>query len=400
MRCSPTSTIRLIAPFILIIFFSIISFGQNSTIDSLYNRLGSVEGRDRIDVLNAVSFQYLIIDLNKSYELIQNTKKEADRIDYPLGKAQAGIYEGLYFNLRGEKKKAIQLLQKGSEDARKLGHRGWQGYALTQLGNFYRNQGLYDSAKIWYNSSMKVLGDSLYPWHLSVLYRNLGRYYGNISLPKQEFLFLEKSRVIREKLTDKVLLADIYVNLSQWHLSQSNLEQALEYLKKAEEVNADASALEIQLDIKYQKAIIYFRQGKYAEGLTYFEEVKNFHLKNASLKAYTKALIDLGEVLEEIGNYDISLKNYYEALKVAEEKTYLNDEVLALIGISRNFYRLKQSPMANTFVNKAIQLAETNRFTADAARAYNQKGLVLKFEKKYDSAIQLKRFGIQFYMNN
>lgn len=387
MRCSPTSTIRLIAPFILIIFFSIISFGQNSTIDSLYNRLGSVEGRDRIDVLNAVSFQYLIIDLNKSYELIQNTKKEADRIDYPLGKAQAGIYEGLYFNLRGEKKKAIQLLQKGSEDARKLGHRGWQGYALTQLGNFYRNQGLYDSAKIWYNSSMKVLGDSLYPWHLSVLYRNLGRYYGNISLPKQEFLFLEKSRVIREKLTDKVLLADIYVNLSQWHLSQSNLEQALEYLKKAEEVNADASALEIQLDIKYQKAIIYFRQGKYAEGLTYFEEVKNFHLKNASLKAYTKALIDLGEVLEEIGNYDISLKNYYEALKVAEEKTYLNDEVLALIGISRNFYRLKQSPMANTFVNKAIQLAETNRFTADAARAYNQKGLVLKFEKKYDSAI-------------
>ncbi|MFN8887379.1 MAG: tetratricopeptide repeat protein [Cyclobacteriaceae bacterium] len=363
------------------------SFGQNSNIDSLNQRLRSVTGKERVDVLNALSFHYLIVDLTKSFELIQNTKKEADRINYPLGKAQAEIYEGLYFNLRGEKKKAIQLLQKGSEDARKLGHRGWQGYALTQLGNFYRNQGLYDSAKIWYNSSMKVLGDSLYPWHLSVLYRNLGRFYGNISLPKQEFFYLEKSKVIREKLTDKVLLADIYVNLSQWHLSQSNLELAIAYLKKAEGVRADASATEIQLDIKYQKAIIFFRQGKYTEGLTYFEEVKNFYLKNASLKAYSNALIDLGEVLEEIGNYDISLKNYYEALKVAEEKAYLNDEVLALIGISRNFYRLKQSAMATIFVNRAIQLAETNRFTADAARAYNQKGLVLKFEKKYDSAI-------------
>lgn len=384
---SPLGTIRFILPLILLIYFPLICFGQNSNIDSLNHRLQLVGGKERVDVLNALAFHYLIIDLNKSYELIQNTKKEAERFNYPLGTAQAEIYEGLYFNLRGEKKKALQLLQNGSEHARKLGHRGWQGYALTQLGNFYRNQGLYDSAKIWYNHSLRVLGDSLYPWHLSVLYRNLGRYYGNIALPKQEFLYLEKSRAIREKLTDKVLLADIYVNLSQWHLSQSNLELALEYLKKAEGVRADASAIEIQLDIKYQKAIIFFRQGKYADGLAFFEEVKSFYLKNGSLKAYAKALIDLGEVLEEIGNYDISLKNYYEALKVAEEKSYLNDEVLALIGISRNFYRLKQSPMATSFVNTAIQLAEANRFTADAARAYNQKGLIFKFEKKYDSAL-------------
>lgn len=121
MRCFPTSTIGLIVPFILIIYLPIISFGQNSTLDSLNHRLESVGGRDRVDVLNAVSFQYLIIDLNKSYELIQNTKKEADRIDYPLGKAQAEIYEGLYFNLRGEKKKAIQLLQKAAKMPVNLG---------------------------------------------------------------------------------------------------------------------------------------------------------------------------------------------------------------------------------------------------------------------------------------
>ncbi|MBI3219541.1 MAG: tetratricopeptide repeat protein [Bacteroidetes bacterium] len=387
MRCFPHRANYFLLLSILLVYFSTNCLAQNSTIDSLTQRVQALSGRDQVDALNALSFNYLIIDLAKSYEQIQKTKELAQRLHYPLGIAQAEIYEGLYFNLKGDKKKALQLLQKGSEDARILGHRGWQGYALTQLGNFYRNQGLYDSAKIWYNHSFRVLGDSLYPWHLSVLYRNMGRYYGNMALPKQEFLFLEKSRIIRERLTDKVLLADIYVNLSQWHLSQSNLEQALDYLKKAESVKADASATEIQLDIKNQKAIIYFRQGKYAEGLAYFEEVKNFYLKNSSLKAYTKALIDLGEVLEEIGDYDISLKNYYEALKVAEEKAYLNDEVTALIGISRNFYRLKQSTMANSFVGKAMQLAEANRFTADAARAYNQKGLILKFEKKYDSAI-------------
>ncbi|NOS91674.1 MAG: tetratricopeptide repeat protein [Cyclobacteriaceae bacterium] len=369
------------------IFFSSIVFAQNTTVDSLNERVQSLTGKEQVDALNALSFNYLIIDLAKSYALIQKTKELSQQLNYPLGTAQAEIYEGLYFNLKSDKKKALQLLQKGGEEARKIGHRGWQGYALTQLGNFYRNQGLYDSAKIWYTNSYRVLSDSLYPWHLSVLYRNMGRYYGNIALPKQEFFYLEKARAIREHLPDKVLLADIYVNLSNWHLSQSNLEQALDYLKKAEGVRADASATEIQLDIQYQKAIIYFRQGKYSEGLAYFEEVKSFYLKNSSLKAYTKALIDLGEVLEEIGDYDISLKNYYEALKVAEEKSFLNDEVLALIGISRNFYRLKQSAMANQFVGKALQLAEANRFTSDVARAYNQKGLILKFEKKYDSAI-------------
>ncbi len=386
MRLSTHFVFRQLLAWLFILSSSTL-FAQNTTVDSLNERVQSLTGKDQVDALNALSFNYLIIDLDKSYELIRKTKELSQQLNYPLGTAQAEIYEGLYFNLKGDKKKALQLLQKGSEDARKIGHRGWQGYALTQLGNFYRNQGLYDSAKIWYTNSYRVLSDSLYPWHLSVLYRNMGRYYGNMSLPKQEYLYLEKSKAIRERLPDKVLLADIYVNLSQWHLSQSNLEQALDYLKKAEGVRADASATEIQLDIQYQKAIIFFRQGKYAEGLAYFEEVKNFYLKNSSLKAYTRALIDLGEVLEEIGDYDISLKNYYEALKVAEEKSFLNDEVLALIGISRNFYRLKQSGMANQFIGKAMQLAEANRFIADVARAYNQKGLILKFEKKYDSAV-------------
>ncbi len=384
---------------ILFVCLTMPAFAQHSTVDSLNQRVQTLRGKEQVDALNALSFNYLIIDLAKAYELIQKTKETAKLTNYPLGTAQAEIYEGLYFNLKGDRKKALQLLHKGGDDAQRLGHRGWQGYALTQLGNFYRNQGLYDSAKIWYNQSQQVLRDSLYPWHLSVLYRNMGRYYGNMAMPKQEFQYLEKSRVIRERLPDKVLLADIYVNLSNWHLTQSNLEEALDFLKKAESVRADASATEIQLDIKYQKAIIYFRQGKYAEGLSYFEEIKNFYLKNSSLKAYTKALMDLGEVLEEIGDYDISLKNYYEALKVSEAKSFLNDQVIARIGISRNFYRLKQPTMANSFVRSAIVLAEANRFKADAARAYNQKGLILKLEKKYDSAIHFFSMALAIRMD-
>ena len=94
-----------------------------------------------------------------------------------------------------------------------------------------------------------------------------------------------------------------------------------------------------------------------------------------------------GELLEEIGNYDISLKSYFDALKIAEEKSFLKVQVNALIGLSRNYYRLKQPAMSIDYVSKAIDLAEKNNFTSELARAYNQKGLTwTRAQKLSDSA--------------
>ncbi len=108
--------------------------------------------------------------------------------------------------MTGHKKEALLILSLGVEQARLAGNLGWHVYALVQKGNIYRNQGVYDSTKFWYDQSFEVLKDILHPWHLSVLYRNISRYYEAISKPQEELVFLNRALAIREKLEDKVLL--------------------------------------------------------------------------------------------------------------------------------------------------------------------------------------------------
>ena len=362
---------------------------QTPEIDSLQNNVKNSVGLRKVDALNELSFRLLLIDFDKAKQTLAQSRNLAEQLNYKKGISEATIFQGIYENLTGNKQEGLRLLSLGVEQAKLAGNTGWQGYALVQKGNIYRNQGIYDSTKFWYDQSYEVLKDSLHPWHLSVLYRNVSRYYEAISKPQEELVFLQRALSIRERLTDNVLLIDVLVLLSKWHLQQSNIEKALAYLKRAEKLGTVNAPTETQLQIKQQKAVIFFRQSKYAEALRLYQEVKDYYFINSYLSSYTQLLLDIGELLEEIGDYDISLKNYFDALKIAEEKSFLKDQVNALIGLSRNYYRLKQPNMSIDFVSKAIALAEKNKFSAEMARAYNQKGLTLKSEKKYEQANQV-----------
>lgn len=369
-------------------WFVTVTNAQTPEIDSLQNIVKNTAGLKKVDALNELSFRLLLVDFAKAKETLVESKALAEQLNYKKGISEATIFQGIYENLTGNKKQALQLLSLGVEQAKLADNSGWQGYALVQKGNIYRNQGIYDSTKFWYDQSFEVLKDSLHPWHLSVLYRNISRYYEAISKPQEELVFLNRTLAIREKIDDKVLLIDVLVLLSKWHLQQANIEKALAYLNRADKLGTVNAPTETQLQIKQQKAVIFFRQAKYAEALRLYQEVKDYYFINSSLSAYTQLLLDIGELLEEIGNYDISLKSYFDALKIAEEKSFLKVQVNALIGLSRNYYRLKQPDMSIEFVSKGIQLAEKNKFTAELAKAYNQKGLTLKSEKKYEQANQ------------
>lgn len=389
---------RSLASWLVLIVMAGLATGvraQTPEIDSLQHIVKNAAGIRKVDALNELSFRLLLVDFAKAKQTLEQSKTLAGELNYKKGISEATIFQGVFENLTGHKTEAIRLLNIGREQAKLAGNTGWEGYALVQKGNIYRTQGIYDSAKFWYDQSYEVLKDSLHPWHLSVLYRNMSWYYEAISKPQEELFFLQRALAIRERLTDSVLLIDVLVLLSKWHLQQANIEKSLAYLNRAETLRTINAPTETQLQIKQQKAVIFFRQAKYGEALKLYQEVKDFYFLNSSLASYTTLLLDIGELLEEIGNYDISLKSYFDALKIAEEKSFLKVQVNALIGLSRNYYRLKQPTISIDYVSKAIDLAEKNSFTSELARAYNQKGLTLKSEKKYVQANQFFKKGLE-----
>ncbi|MEO7988080.1 MAG: tetratricopeptide repeat protein [Chryseolinea sp.] len=362
-------------------------WAQLSEIDSLQNIVDNTQGKEKVDAINALAFKLILIDYKKAFENIAIAKQLAERIKYDRGISEAIIYEGVCENLVGNKEKSIQLLLTGREKARLANNHGWEGYALVQLGNIYRSQGLYDSAKVWYDQSYRVLKDSLNPWHLSVLYRNLSRNYGLSGRPKEEIVYLNRSLIIREKLSDKVLLADVLVLLSQWHLNQSNTGEANNYLQRAEKLSDPGVNTEVQKEIAYQKAIILLQESNYNDALTLFNEVKEFYIRNKNPHQLAVTQINIAELMEETGNYDISLKNGFEALKICEENNFLNDGVRARLTIGQNYYRLKQLKTAQEFAEVSVNVSRKNSFESEEARAYSLQGVILKSQRKYGDAL-------------
>jgi signal transduction histidine kinase/tetratricopeptide (TPR) repeat protein len=359
---------------------------QGREIDSLTRLASTATGVKKVDVLNALAFKMLIVEIDKGNEFAESALQNAQQIDYARGKAQATIYKGIHQLLKGNKAPALALLTEGVTMAREHQQTDVMGYGLTQLGNTYRNFGRYDSAKLFYDRAYRVLQDSLHPKELSTVYRNLTQYYKLTGDALNEERFLFKTLRIREHLPDKTLLADVYIFASRWYLARFQLEQALAYLDKADGVT-QYDAKEISIDIKEQRAGIFFMQGRYNESIELYEEVKEFYRDTNAIPRYVRLLNAMGEVFWEAGSYDVSLNHYFEALKLAREKNISHEQTVAQLGIGWNYYRLKQTTTARTFVTQALAEAKQNRLRTEEGTAYNVLGLLFKQEKRYEEAL-------------
>lgn len=381
------SKLMRLIPVVVILCCFQCTLAQRTEIDSLENLVKTETSFRKVDAANALAFRWILNDFKKAEEYIIQARQLAEALNYTKGISEALIYQGLYEGIIGNRKVAIQLLTVGKAKAKQSNNRGWEGYALLQLGNIYRDEGHYDSAKFWYKESYNVLRDSLNPWHLSVLHKHLSGYYKLVAKPKLELSYLLRSLAIREKLEDKVLLADILVPISKWYLDQSNIPLAIAYIDRAQTLSDPNANSEIQKEINYQKAIIHFQKAEYKTALDLLSDVKEFYQINGYVHEYVKILIDVAKLLNETGNYDISLKNGFEALKICEEKKYLNDGVKAQIIIGYNYYRLKRLQTAHQFATAGIKTARENRFEAEEASGYSLEGIILRVEKKYEDAL-------------
>jgi signal transduction histidine kinase len=376
--------------FRLTAFLFFISAFLNSSaqeIDSLQHLKEKLTGTEKIDAANQLAFRLLLIDFKRASSVIDEALDLSTKGRYTKGLSEAMIYKGIYENLSGQKAAAVADLKKGIKYADEVKLKGLEGYGWVQLGNVYRSRAIYDSAKDYYDRAYVVLKDSVHPMQLSVLYRNLALFYSANSQPLREFDYLKRALRIRERISDKVLLVDILINLSRWYLSQSQLEKAKEFLERAQQSGFPKSLMEIQKDIDYQRATILFREGNYKEAISLMSNVKDFYFQAGNSVEYIKSKNNIAELLEELDNYELSLNNLWEALKMGQDKKILGEVIRSQILIGRNYYRIKQFKLAHQYADSALAFSLRNKLLAEEGDASNLIGLILKAEKKYQDAV-------------
>ncbi len=357
-------------------------------IDSLRQAVAKVSGTKKADALNLLAFELFSFDNDQTFDIASEAFDLSQKLKYDKGLAQASIYMGLYKRSSGDQPTAIQLLHEGLKFARRSGEKGIEGYAALQLGSYFLSQGQMDSASVMFQQSYRVLKDSVHTAYLSTLYKNWSRMYGLRGDYQKKADYLFRAMRIREAMNHAYLLCDIYLVMASHFSNEGNYDEAKKYLDRAEallpQIGDDPEPLYL---FKYYKALYYIRLSNYAEALNLLNEVKLYFREYFSRQSYVNLLIEAAAVLSDQGDYELSLNNAYEGLRIAEENNLQYERTRLLWQIGWVYVMLKQNLLAHEFALKSQRLARQYNYPVEQASNYNLLGVIHDQRKSYDSSL-------------
>jgi PAS domain S-box-containing protein len=360
----------------------------NSKIDSLQRLVDKRSGTEKADLLNTLAFEWFNFNYEKANEKLTEALDLSKKLDYTSGMGEALIYKGIYQRLIGHLRLANKYFDEGIILSREANNKGIEGYGLQQYATVMLALGKKDSALLLYKQSYSVLRDSLHPRMLSHLYKSWSKYYSQEQDLKMEKEYLLRSLGIREQLKDASLMILSYTELATYYSKNNLNDEAMRYILKAELLFPSAKTVEGSYALKYAKAVILIKQSRLKDALKIFNELKEYNLFNLSLRNQLEQLIQFGTIFYNSSSYEISLVNYYEALKIAEQNNYVFEQATILQRIGSLYNKLNQSQLAEDFAKRCIAVSRANGFKTEEATALNLLGLAFSKRNMYDSAMK------------
>lgn len=374
---------------ILFLFFSVLfawkAHSQTRVTDSLEQKLQSVKGKDRVDVLNELTFEFISIDNDKAMAYGQQALSLGRQLKYEDGEARAFALRGVYEYLSGQFAEAHRDLHQALALYKQTGNKQGRGYALLQLGNCSLEEVENDSALIYFRQSYQIFKDSTDPASLSKLYRNISALYGQKYQADSQQYYLEKAIRIRRLLGNKTLLANGIIMQADIRLRSGDFLGAEELVDEAEEVvKTNPADTENLNDIRHLRALILFQQGKFDQAVVLFDSARNYYFRNSLMRKYVNLLADLGEVFSDRGEYELALNNLYDGLKLAELKGFEVEKSIIRNSIGWVNFHLGDNVQALRLANETLK--GVRLMPGDRANALTLRGVVLTGMRDFTNA--------------
>ncbi|MFM9950629.1 MAG: tetratricopeptide repeat protein [Saprospiraceae bacterium] len=302
--------INILATFFFFLLFCFkIEAQKAEDIDSLKRGLEhATQGREKIDFLNELSFQYRDNDsISEGYAM--QALKILETTSYEKGKSDAYTRLGTVAKNRGDYKKAEDYLLKALEIRKKSGDKVTIISAHNNLGILYRNQGHFEKALWYYTSGLDYFDESVKEKEktktlngIAVCYFHLGQYENALKYNIQDIELREKLNDPREIAISYLTSGNIYQKIKNYQMAESNYSTSLSGFKELQDTTNIAKAY-INL------GALFYDQNDFDKAFDFFSKARDFE---AYLKKDVKAVLyrNLGTFYEASDKIDSSLMAY------------------------------------------------------------------------------------------
>ncbi len=191
---------------------------------------------------------------------------------------------------------------------------------------------------------------------IATIYRHIGHIYMLINQPEEAKDELNNALNISKKLNDKKLEGRCYIDLAHIYLDLGNINKALEYGKKGEQIlgvlnensNNQIKYTEDKGETYNVMGLIYSKLGNFNKAKKYLNESSiNYHtVKNFGKIADIKH--NVGKVFMETKQYNSAEKYFKESIKIRKTKNVDTNKIYETYNYLSNLY-FKKSDIKNAF---------------------------------------------------
>jgi serine phosphatase RsbU (regulator of sigma subunit) len=170
----------------------------------------------------------------------------------------------IYLNL-GDTNLVLPYYQKSLEIRLKLQNDYDIGFSYSYLGNYYNAKQQYDSALYFHNKALESRLKTDDTRSIADSYLLIGATQHKVKKFDLAFENFQKALLQYAKIDDKKRLAETYRNYAEVYISQSHIDDALNFLQQAEQLAIETGSMDNQIMISEQLAAIYYQKEKHKE---------------------------------------------------------------------------------------------------------------------------------------
>lgn len=294
-----------------------------------------------------------------------------------------------YFYHTRNLKKSLSIINKGLEEARRMGDKYWEGKLQVSQGAILLRQDELDWAEIVLKSAIDKIPEEE-SW---LLYTNLGYVFERRGNLGEAFEYAAKTLKIGEKYRDEKAIAMAYSDMSILFWKQKKYEIGLEYGLKSLGIFEKRNLKDLDYDFTLHVV------GNNLIELQRYDEARGYFMKSIAIgekygfyNNLTDTYIALSDLYNKSGDYIEAEKSGLEALKYAEllENDFMIMRSLLSLGKSNN--SIGHFPHAIEFLEKSILVA-SNDFGDKyyLGLVYNELSKAYEGDKRFAKALEANR---------
>jgi serine phosphatase RsbU (regulator of sigma subunit)/uncharacterized protein HemY len=327
-----------------LLLFSIRCFAQQSKtiIDSLLQILATAQDTNKVNVLNALGYQYANTDPVRSRTYTNQALKLSQSLKYAHGTASSIDLIGTNYEHLGDYAKALAYKLQALRIYEQINDIGGIAKSFNNIGVFYFRQKNYDKALEYYEKALEIVkrqnkqaGIAVYLLNIGEIYQEKGDYAKAIDYEQQSMAISLKIKHMDDCIAFALgIIGQCYDAQGQPQKAIANMQQTIQI----------------------------------------FEKIGD----KASLTEY---LVDIGNVYAKTQQYEQAVQQFEKAIKVAKEIEDKNWERYAHLGLAEMYAKQKNFEKAY-FHHLQYTLLNAIIFNEDNAKRITQMQSLYESDKK------------------